>query len=153
MCLAPEDNHRLISAPPPDPQSFTNEVFVVEGFELSSVPRDLYRQVLAPVTAAYDQTAAPRPSTMQELLESWHCTRTHLDKAQALLGVGRQQMEQVQQYLDHNELELALDGLEHLGVHASAPVEFWAELRSAAEEMRLADHYERICRQMRRTQA
>ena len=62
-------------------------------------------------------------------------------------------MERIQQYLDHNELELALDEREHLGEHASAPIEFWAELRSAAEEMRLAGHYERICRQMRRTQA
>lgn len=143
FCLPPEDNRRLIRTPPADAESFTDEVFVADGFEPRSAPPDLYRQVLDLVTAAYDQTSAPHPSTMKDLQETWHRTRTHLTRALDLVSnVGGPQLERFHGFLEHNELE-------QVGEAVSAPADFWSELRSAAEEMRLADHHERLHRRMR----
>lgn len=85
---------------------------MAEGLEPSSAPPDLYRQVLELVTATYDQTVAPHPLSANDLQESWHRTRTHLGQALGLLSDvsdRRPQVERFQEYLDHNELELALD--------------------------------------------
>jgi hypothetical protein len=49
-------------------------------------------------------------------------------------------------YLDHNELELAFDELESIGDEAHAAAPFWAELAQAAENMGLTQHAAR-CRQ------
>ena len=50
----------------------------------------------------------------------------------------------LQEYLHHNELGLALDEAEYLGVLCDAPSEFWAELLSAAEQMHRAESASRI---------
>lgn len=41
--------------------------------------------------------------------------------------------------LRHNEMELALDELEDLGLTSSPPAEFWRYLMYAAENMALGD--------------
>jgi hypothetical protein len=48
------------------------------------------------------------------------------------------------EWLDHNELELALDELESLGVDNAAPPAYWQVLMSAAVRMGLADHTVRL---------
>ena len=46
-------------------------------------------------------------------------------------------VELYQEWLDHNELELALYVPEGLGEMNAVPRQFWAHLRDAAREMRL----------------
>jgi hypothetical protein len=41
--------------------------------------------------------------------------------------------------MHHNELELALDELEDLGLTNAPPADFWRELAMAAENMKLSD--------------
>lgn len=48
-------------------------------------------------------------------------------------------IERFEEYLSHNELELAMDELEGLGELNSDPLDFWHELASAAENMGLRD--------------
>jgi hypothetical protein len=47
------------------------------------------------------------------------------------------------EFLDHNELELALDELELLGDHNRVPIAFWWYMHAAASEMKLLEHCER----------
>jgi hypothetical protein len=83
----------------------------------------------------------------RELERSWAMTRRHLDSAFRLLA-GRPsptELEQYNEYLDHNELELAFTELEALGDVNRAPDSFWDELIAAAENMGVNEHTER-CR-------
>ena len=76
------------------------------------------------------------PEEQQRLRESWARTSEYLRSARALLppkGAG-----QFEEYLAHNELELALDELEAAG--EGRPAEFWRHLLAAAENMGLAEH-------------
>lgn len=52
--------------------------------------------------------------------------------------------EEYAEYLDHNELELAMNALDDLGLLCGAPNEFWHQLASAASNMGLADDVERF---------
>lgn len=85
----------------------------------------------------------------QELDASWARTRRHLERAFAHLPespVGGEQggaVERYRSWLDHNELELALDELEFLGEANGMAGDFWQRLRDAALEMELIDHAER----------
>jgi hypothetical protein len=56
---------------------------------------------------------------------------------------------QYQDYLEHNELELALDELADVGVANSPPVEFWRKLCQAAENMELTEHVAKFERKLR----
>ena len=82
-----------------------------------------------------------------ELEQSWAITRRHLDNALRLLSGLRlpSDLEQYNEWLDHNELELAFWELEVLGEVKGAPDRFWQELIAAAENMGETEHAER-CR-------
>lgn len=73
---------------------------------------------------------------------SWARTRAHLDRAWVLLppptadGLG---LDVFSEYLDHNELELALDALVEVGDDRGAEAVFWLALAEAAREMGLND--------------
>ncbi len=69
----------------------------------------------------------------------------HLDNAlQALPGRPLPtELEQYNEYLDHNELELAFSELEALGDVNRASDGFWDELIAAVEIMRVNEHAER----------
>ena len=50
------------------------------------------------------------------------------------------------EYLDHNELELALDALAEVGVARQAASEFWLALVEAAREMGLHERADQLNR-------
>jgi len=81
-----------------------------------------------------------------ELEASWSRTREHLKNAFAqlpALPVSGEESGSIQQYrewLDHNELELALDEQEMLGEANGVAQAFWEYLLQAATEMDLNDH-------------
>lgn len=77
-----------------------------------------------------------------DLLESWAHTRADLDRARAFLPAAEFGL--VDEWLDHNELGLALEALEALGDERSVPAAFWAALVAAAERMKLAEHAARL---------
>ena len=80
-----------------------------------------------------------------ELIKSWKITETLLERARHALPDAPVQHEQeraallarYQEFLEHNELELALDILEELGRLISARGGFWRDLERAAENMGL----------------
>ncbi|MBR0970756.1 MULTISPECIES: hypothetical protein [Bradyrhizobium] len=82
-----------------------------------------------------------------ELIKRWKTTETLLERARRALPETIPQheqervalMAQYQAFLDHNELELALDILEQLGHLTSAKGGFWRDLERAAENMALAE--------------
>lgn len=83
--------------------------------------------------------------TDAKLLKSWKSTETLLERARNALpastGMNEQEyvalLTQYRQFLEHNELELALDMLEALGHLASCRGGFWQDLERAAENMGL----------------
>lgn len=89
------------------------------------------------------------------LQDSWAVTRFHLEKACALLSLSLPVhtengcLDIYQEWLSHNELEMALDELEALGHLNSCSSEFWEELRIAAENMNLTEHAERYKTKLR----
>jgi len=84
-----------------------------------------------------------------ELTQSWQRTRAHLAAAVAMLPAmqGARTLHDCRraylEFLEHNELELALDELESLGKKNSVPSEYWAVLAEAAAEMNLMEHTKR----------
>lgn len=84
----------------------------------------------------------------RELERSWAITRAHLSTAERLLpkdavpGEGGCSLSRYREWLDHNELELALDELACVGDENTAPREFWRALMEAAQNMGLTDHAE-----------
>ena len=86
------------------------------------------------------------------LHESWARTRTHLGRAAVLLPVSPVEsadggcVRRYREWIEHNELELALDELEGLGDRSNVPGEFWSHLLDAAKEMGLRDHVLRLGR-------
>lgn len=86
----------------------------------------------------------------QRIHESWDRTRAYLGRAALLLppspfkSAEGGRIDRYREWLDHNELELALDELEGLGANNPVPREFWVHLRDAAEEMRLERHVLRM---------
>ena len=81
----------------------------------------------------------------EELERSWSVTRAHLGNARALLPsalhefpmIEEGSLVQFEEYLENNELELALDELAGLGENNECPRAFWGELVAAAENMGL----------------
>jgi hypothetical protein len=92
----------------------------------------------------------------EELFKSWGKTQSHLDAAFDLLS-GRypasdERIAQFREWLDHNELEMALDELAGIGEAYAASQSFWVELRKAAINMELTDrvdHYDLLIERLK----
>jgi hypothetical protein len=90
----------------------------------------------------------------RELERSWAITREHLAEAKAALlsalprPEGSAMFAAYEDYLDHNELELALDELESIAENVKANAIFWRDALSAAESMGLVRHAERYRHQL-----
>ena len=86
------------------------------------------------------------------LRASWERTKSHLRKARCELpeaptrGHEGGTLEGFEEYLNHNELELALDELEGLASANQTSSQFWFNMRAAASEMSLTHHVERYSR-------
>lgn len=82
-----------------------------------------------------------------ELVALWAVIESHLKKARAMLPATANhnpKIEEYQDFLDHNELELACDMLEDYAEEHSVSPDFWLSLGDAAEAMKLHDrakHY------------
>jgi hypothetical protein len=76
-----------------------------------------------------------------ELLESWSRTLADLVCARAFLPAD---LGLVDDWLEHNELGLALEALEALGDEHAVPDAFWAALLPAADRMGLTAAADRI---------
>ena len=80
-----------------------------------------------------------------DLERSWSTTATHLNAARSLLpkvpapGVEGASVSGFEECVRHNEMELALDELEDLGLTNAPPPEFWRQLMQAAENMGLSE--------------
>jgi hypothetical protein len=70
----------------------------------------------------------------EELLASWERTRGHLARAWVELPPGELSVF-YQEFLDHNELGLAMEVLAEAGVERNAKRHFWLALADAATEM------------------
>jgi len=74
----------------------------------------------------------------------WMASRTVLEPARRALPDGSEQqyvtlLARYGEFLEHNEIELALDTLEAIGHLVSCRGGFWRELEKAAENMGLVD--------------
>ena len=93
-------------------------------------------------------------SFREELEKKWKVTVALLSEARAILcecqGVGKY-IAEYDEYLDHNELELALDMLEEAALEATSrlPKEIWEKLKEAAKSMGLEDRCEFYNQQIR----
>ena len=77
-------------------------------------------------------------ATREELEQYWARTRQLLNEAVAFVPVNDYQMlKQYSDYLDHNELELAMDELVSVGEEKKYTAEFFKPLRTAAVIMGL----------------
>ena len=80
-----------------------------------------------------------------ELERSWAATAKHLNAARNQLpevlapGAEGATVSGFEECLRHNEMELALDELEDLGLTNAPPPEFWRQLVQAAENMGLSE--------------
>ncbi|MFD4610518.1 MafI family immunity protein [Streptomyces sp. NPDC058440] len=76
--------------------------------------------------------------TDHPLVSAWTTTRNHLTAAMSCLTRTEEiDLSGVQEWLDHNELELAFDDLVDLGHERELPLCFWQHLDEAAREMNL----------------
>jgi hypothetical protein len=78
------------------------------------------------------------------MVKSWKITETLLERARHALPAGDEQeraalLVRYREFVEHNELELALDVLEELGHLTCARGGFWRDLERAAENIGLAD--------------
>ncbi len=86
-----------------------------------------------------------------DLQGSWDITRRHLEGARQLLppssseGSEGGSLTAFEDFLSHNELGLAFDELEMIGMDKPCPPEFWRGMLAAAESMHLPEQAER-CR-------
>ena len=82
-------------------------------------------------------------------MKSWIITIGHLEKARKLIPDSpdiSQVLQRYQEWIDHNELELALDELEDAVESINCPSEFWVAMREAAINMKLNDRANRFSR-------
>ena len=80
-----------------------------------------------------------------DLMRRWEQIRAHLAVARScrpLLAPAEDRS--VQEWLDNNELGLALDDLEFFGGQVHRPAEFWEALASAADLMEMPDRAAKI---------
>ena len=84
-----------------------------------------------------------------DLRQSWDITRRHLESARHLLPHSSREdseggsLSAFEEFLSHNELGLAFDELEMIGLGNPCTPEFWREMLAAAESMRLFEQAER----------
>jgi hypothetical protein len=89
-----------------------------------------------------------------ELERSWAATAKHLNAARKQLpkvlapGAEGATISGFEECLRHNEMELALDELEDLGLTNAPPPEFWRQLVQAAENMGLSERATDFARRM-----
>ena len=92
------------------------------------------------------------------LRASWKRTETHLNDARRefpedpVPGEEGGTASGFQEFLDHNELELALDELEGMATTNPTTSHFWFSLRAAASEMELELHRDRYSRVLEQSQ-
>jgi hypothetical protein len=83
------------------------------------------------------------------LQQSWQVTTRHLEHARMMLPLSaasqpeNDAIARYKDWLDHNELELALDELEAIGKQQAGSTAFWQELLAAARNMGLTEHVQR----------
>ena len=86
------------------------------------------------------------------LLRLWAAVCRDFDRAQALLpsppAEAQGSVARLAEWLEHNELEMALDELESLGEDNAAGPAYWQHLRLAAGRMGLAGHASRLARRV-----
>ena len=82
----------------------------------------------------------------RELQRAWEETRADLERARSCMprSIDSQIFDQYTQFVDANELELALDELEAIAGNTACPPEFWQSLLAAAERMNLTEHVPRL---------
>ena len=99
--------------------------------------------------------------TQRELWKRWQVTKSHMRFATQLLpdlltqndgedcanSIGT--LDAYNEYLEHNELELALDQLEGLGELNRVPPAYWKNLANAAESMDLHERSMQLMEQFR----
>ena len=73
-----------------------------------------------------------------DLVASWNRTRGHLDRAWVELPPGVD-LAAYREFLDHNELGLAMEALADVGNVQEVPAAFWEALADAADQMQLGD--------------
>jgi len=78
------------------------------------------------------------------LMTSWERTTEHLLAARSMLAVPDSLLLDFTEYLEHNELELALDELEWVAIETGVPEGFWRKANEAAQEMGLVEHSHRF---------
>ena len=91
-----------------------------------------------------------------ELLDSWAITRDYLRTARDILAqadpdgasFAQNCLREYDEFLHHNELELALDMLEEAVTQKAPPREFWEYLVLAAKNMGLEDRARQLLREM-----
>jgi hypothetical protein len=89
--------------------------------------------------------------TLMNLELSWKITRFHLGSARKHLPSSFKEnaeggsLANFEEYLSYNELGLAFDELEMIGMENDCPPEFWRDLIAAAENMELFEEAEK-CR-------
>jgi hypothetical protein len=85
----------------------------------------------------------------EELIQNWKRTRGFLDAATKLLPQSIEQTDErlirYYEWLEHNELELALAELKNIGEDVSVPKQFWEELEKAARNMGLIERLDIVC--------
>ncbi len=80
------------------------------------------------------------------LWDLWKLIEADLVRARNTLpdsAVSDRDVQEYQEFLDHNELELACDMLEAYAEEHPVTREFWLALRDAATKMELSEHVQR----------
>ena len=95
----------------------------------------------------------PVEPSREELERSWAITSALLAEAKDLLfastivaGDALRAAAEYEEYLEHNELELALDSLARAAEDCRAPSRVWRLLADAARNMELADRADELGR-------
>lgn len=93
-------------------------------------------------------------SNRADVERSWATTGRHLKAAREMLpdesppGAHGASLAGFEQCLGLNEMELALDELEDLGLTSAPPADFWRHLMYAADNMALVDRADEYRRRM-----
>ena len=75
-----------------------------------------------------------------DLRQHWAAVEQRLRAARDALIASTTDLAQFEEYLQHNELELALDELEALAERELASPAFWSEMQHAADAIELHGH-------------
>lgn len=84
----------------------------------------------------------------ERILKQWQVTEALLRQAATEID-GAPEFAACEEYLNHTELELALDVLEDAGHHNNVARDFWWNLKKAAEVLGLHERYAALREQVR----